>query len=358
MRINPIILFRSQVSNIENGKHICYQPANARLTADTVEFTGKTPKIKVYSSNGRNAVTRLAGQGVTCLCCGKRMIDPSVISEMDSKKLFNGSSHKILKALSYFEKYMKPLEKKVFRLLISLEKEYPEKNLPKLLATKTKDLEAKLIAKQSEIFGEIYDYSKKHLPKEKLTELDGILQRSYDEMYGRVPKATFGRKKFIGLIYKFSKDLEPIHHLKLFELAEKLPSSTTEFDAFIIKYARKNNREIAKRLIGSSVGTIEHIKPRAEGGADSVYNYALECAQDNWERGCSPMIEQIKAHPDMPKNAQKQINQIIRLVNKGKTSVNAEYVIKLKEALYRASGGIIDLDISKLKLDLPLKEIY
>ena len=209
-----------------NNKQSYPQIANAPLLADTVEFTGKVPKV--YSSNGRNAVTRLAGQGVTCLCCGKKMIDPSVISGMDSKKLFNGTSYKILKALGYFEKYMKPLEKKVFRLLVSLEKEYPEKNLSKLLATKTKNLEVKLIAKQSEIFGEIYDYSQKHLPKEKLTELDEILQQSYDEMYGRVPKVTFGRKKFIGQIYKFSKDLGGEHQAKLLEIAERLPSSTTE----------------------------------------------------------------------------------------------------------------------------------
>lgn len=358
MRVSSVSLFRPQVNNFENNKQSYPQVATAPLLADTVEFTGKVPKGKVYSSNGRNAVTRLAGQGVTCLCCGKKMIDPSVISEMDSKKLFNGSSHRILKALGYFEKYMKPMEKKVFHLLISLEKEYPDKSLPKLLATKTKSLEAKLIDKQSKIFGELYCYSVRNFPQEKLTELDAILQQSYDEMYGRVPKTTFGRKKFIGQIYKFSKDLGGEHQAKLLEIAERLPSSTTEFEAFIIKYARKNNREIAVRLLERSVGTIEHIKPRAEGGADSVYNYAIECAQDNWERGCRPMIEQIKMHPDMPQNAQKQVNQIIRLVNKGKTSVNSEYVIRLKEALYRASGGVIDLDISKLKSDLPLTEIY
>ena len=176
MRISPVILFRPQVNNIENNKQSYPQIANAPLLAATVEFTGKVPKV--YSSNGRNAVTRLAGQGVTCLCCGKKMIDPSVISGMDSKKLFNGTSYKILKALGYFEKYMKPLEKKVFRLLVSLEKEYPEKNLSKLLATKTKNLEVKLIAKQSEIFGEIYDYCQKHVPKEKLTELEEMLQQS------------------------------------------------------------------------------------------------------------------------------------------------------------------------------------
>lgn len=325
------------------------------LTADTVSFSGNNTKI--YSSNGRNAVASLASFGVTCLCCGKKMIDPAEVARMDAEGFFKGPSKDILGRLKEFENFMKPLEKRVFKLLTGLQKQYPEKNLPKLLDTKKHDIEAKLIDKQSKIFGKIYDYCTKKLPEAKMEELNTILENTYDEIYSRA-KNTFSRKKFIGLIYKFTRDIEPKHQKKLLELAEKLPSSQDLFEAFVVKYSRKNNREIALRLIQRSVGTIEHIKPRAEDGPDHIYNYAIECAEDNWERGCKPMIEQIQKHPDMPLNAQKQINQIIDLVNDGKSGVDAEYVKQLKEALYRSSGGVIDLDISKLKQDLPPKDIY
>lgn len=356
MNILPIRLnnpYQQNISINSQGNHIQYRKP---LSADTFSFTGNVPKI--YSSNARNAVTRLARQGVTCLCCGKKMIDPNIISEFDAKKMFKGSTENILNTLKQFESYMKPLEKRVFNLLLSLNKEYPDKNLPQLLQTKTKSLEAKLIDKQSKIFGEIYDYSAKNLSPEKMDELNKIFNITYDEIYGRVPKTTFSRKKFIGLIYKYTRGVEPKHETKLLELAEKLPSSNDLYEAFIIKYSRKNSRSIALRLIEKSVATIEHIKPRAEGGENSIYNYAIECAEDNWSRGCRSMITQIQQNPQMPKNAQKQINQIIKLVNEGNTSVNSTYVIKLKEALYRASGGIIDLNISKLKPDLMPKEIY
>ncbi len=325
-------------------------------SCDSFSFTGRLPKV--YSSNAKNAIIGLAKQGVTCLCCGKKMIDPNIIAAFDAKKMFNGKTEDILNTLKQFNSYMKPLEKRVFNLLVSLNKQYPDKNLPQLLQMKTKSIESKLIDKQSQVFGEIWDYSIQNLTPQKMQELNKIFKISYDEMYGRIPKTTFSRKKFISLIYKYSRDLGLQHQAKLLEIAEKLPSSQDQFEAFVIKYSRKNNRNIALRLIEKSVASIEHIKPRAEGGENSIYNYAIECSHDNWTRGCNSMITQIQHNPDMPKNAQKQVNQIIRLVNAGKASVNSTYVIKLKEALYRASGGIIDLNISKLKSDIDPKEIY
>ncbi len=357
MRITPVIsnlfLARKEFKNNHSDYSQYRYPV---LNQDTVSFSAKAPKI--YASNSRNAVTSLAGYGVTCVCCGKKMIDPSVVSRMDADGLFKGPSKNILEVLKQFENYMKPLEKQVFQLLLTLQEQYPEKNLAKLLETKKHDLEAKLIDKQSKVFCKIYEYCRKRVSEEKMEELHTIIQDSYDEMFGRKPKVTFSRKKFIGLIYKFTRNIEPKHQKKLLDMAEKLPSSQDMFEAFIIKYSRKNNREIAHRLIERSIATIEHIKPRAEGGADSIYNYAAECAEDNWARGCRPMIEQIQKHPDMPVNAQKHIDQIISLVNNGNAGVDAKYVQELKGALYRASGGVIDLDISKLKTNLPPKDIH
>ena len=360
MRITPVIsnlfLAKKEFKNNHSDYSQYRYPVLPALDKDTVSFSANVPKI--YASNSRNAVTSLAGYGVTCVCCGKKMIDPSDVARMDAEGLFKGPSKNILEVLKQFEGYMKPLEKRVFNLLLKLQEQYPDKNLAKLLETKKHDLETKLIDKQSRVFDKIHDYCHKRFSEEKMEELNTIIQDSYDEMYGRKPKVTFSRKKFIGLIYKFTRNIEPKHQKKLLDLAEKLPSSQDMFEAFIIKYSRKNNREIAHRLIERSIATIEHIKPRAEGGPDSIYNYAAECEEDNWARGCRPMLEQIQKHPDMPQNAQKHINQIISLVNNGDSGVDAKYVQELKEALYRASGGVIDLDISKLKTDLPPKDIY
>lgn len=356
MRITPVI-FNFAVSNYKNNQNTDYSQYRVPvLKADTCSFKANEFN-KIYSSNARNAVSSLASLGVTCLCCGKKMIDMAEISRMDAEGFFKGQSKDILKRLNDFESYMKPLERRVYHLLLKLQEQYPEKNLPKLLETKKQDIEAKLIKKQVNVFTKISNYCVKYLPGHKVDDLNLILENSYNDIYGN-SKTSFSRKKFIGLIYKFTRDLDAKHQKKLLAIAEKLPTSQNLIEAFIIKYSRKNNREITMRLIQNSIGTIEHIKPRAEGGPDHIYNYAIECAEDNWARSCKPMIEQIQKHPDMPQNAQKQIDQIIDLVNEGKSKVDIEYVRQLKDALYRASGGIIDLDISRLKPDLPRKEIF
>lgn len=346
MRITPL-RFNKALSSYKKNNHTDYSQYRYPVLGDSFTFTGTNP-----APLGRNAVSGLASLGVTCLCCGKKMIDVAEISRLDTSGVFKGQSKDILKALNKFKTYMKPLEKKVYNLLCSLEKEYPEKNLAQLLGTQKNNLEAKLINKQSVIFGNIYEYATKHLSAQKMDEIGEIIQNSYNEIYSNNPTTIFGRKRFIGLIYKYTRDIDPKHQKKLLELAETLPSSKDQFEAFIIKYSRKNNRDIAMRLLERSVGTIEHIKTRADGGADSIYNYALECAEDNWARGCSSMIEQIKKNPSMPQNAQKQINQIIKLINQKRTALPARYIEEIKSGLYRASGGVIDLNISGLKPDL------
>lgn len=312
-------------------------------------FTGKSILIKEYSTNEKKAILDLIRHGVTCLCCGKKMIDPADINNMEKSGFFKQKPEIILKGLKKYEALMPPLERRIYRLLCKLNKKYPNKSFKKLFDTKKADIETKLIDKQSKIFGNIYAYGKKHLSEEKFEQLGSIFQECYDEIYGRKPFVTFSRKKFIGLIYKFTKDLNKKQANKILAIAEKMPSSQDMYEAFIMKYSRKNNKEIVMRLIQRAVGTIEHIKPRADGGSDSIYNYALECANDNWNRSSNPMFLQISKNPKMPANAQKQVNQIIELVNQKKCNVDGKYVHALKDALYRESGEIINLDISKLK---------
>lgn len=311
-------------------------------------FTGKNIS-KEYNTYGKKAIISLIKHGVTCLCCGKKMIDPADISKMEKSGFFKQNPKLILTGLKQYEDLMPSLEKRIYKLLCSLNEKYPNISLKKLLKIKKVDIETKLIDKQSKVFGNIYNYGKKYLSDEKFEQLGEIFQECYDEIYGRKLHTTFSRKKFIGFIYLFTRDLNKKQAKKLISLAEKMPSSKDMYEAFIIKYSRKSNKEIVMRLLQRSVGTIEHIKPKAEDGSDNIYNYALECANDNWNRSSNPMFLQISKNPKMPANAQKQVNQIIELVNQKKCNVDGKYVHALKDALYRESGGIINLDISKLK---------
>ncbi len=345
MLINNITYNINHSERFKNNRNDYSQYRGPVLTGnDTFSFTGGSLK----NLTGKKAITSLASLDVPCFCCGRKLIDKAEIDKLEAAGIFKEKSGVILKHLDKYQSFMHPIEKKIFNLLKQLNKKYPQKTLSQLLQSQTGTIEASLIKKQSKVFGQVYEYCKKHLDADKLEKFTEIINESYREIYKQVPDTTFSRKKFIGLTYKNIQDLSRRHQKNLIKIAEKLPSSEDETDAFIMKYSRKKSREIAIRLISKSIGTVEHIKPKAEGGADSIYNYALECGFDNWARGNAPMFTLIKDHPDMPQNAQKQADRIIELVNRKKCSLDYNYVLRYAEALKRATGGIIDIDTSKL----------
>lgn len=346
MRVAPILF--SNISNISGKnpaivRHTQYEPVGL----DTFSFSGK-----INTPGGRNSVLKLAENGVGCFCCGRAVIPSSEINRFDSLKFFKRNTHILLNTLQKYKKFMDPQDKKILATLQELHEKYPEKSLKKLLECESTNVQAKLIERQSYVFSEIYDYCVKNLPEEKCNELGEIFQASYNEMYGLQTKSTFSRKRFLGLMYKFTRGLEPKHETKILDIAKNLPTSKNSYEAFVVKYSRKTNREIFLKLIQKRQATIEHIKPRGDGGADNVLNYALECAECNWERGNNSMLTQIEKNPKMPENVQKQINKIISLIKRGETQLGEKYLEGIKEAFCRESGGVIDLDISALKKEI------
>ena len=315
-------------------------------------FTGgaEIPDSYMRQILERSAVVSLAKYGVVCPCCGNKMIDPRKLNNYLTKGTFQQSTPIVIKILDKYTPCMKKNEKMVFSTIKELHKKYPNHTLPDLLNEIKKNSEFVLIEKQSKIFGKLYDYTKKHLSNEKLEELNGLIQKSYEEMYNPSSHSVFGRKKFIGLITRFAGDISEKDRDKLVEIAEQLPSSKDDIAAFVVKYSRSSNEEIAERLLRPSTATIEHVKPRANNGEDSIYNYAAECAADNWEKGDTPVYEQVKKHPSMARNVQIHINQIIKLIKSKKVPklITPEYVEKISDTFEKESGNSIKIDRSSL----------
>lgn len=347
MRISPILnRYFSHRRQVENN-HTDYSRYRLPVSTDSYSFSGRVPKAN-YTSNARNAVLQLAEHGIGCFCCGKQTIPTSEINALESSGFYQSGSDNILKGLNKYKRFMKPLEKRVYNTLSKLHEQNPELSLKKLLEIEVSNINAKLIKKQSKVFNAIRKYAVKNLPEEKIKQLDEIFKDTFDEIHGRKSNKTFSRKAFIGLMYKFTRNVDPNQEKKILELAEGLPSSQNSYEAFIIKYSRKNNREIALRLIQKKQATIEHIKTKAEGGTDDIENFALECAECNWTRGSRPMFIQIRENPNMPRHAQKETEKIIRLIKQGKSPVTPDYLRGLKGSFSRESGGIIELDLNKL----------
>ena len=80
------------------------------------------------------------------------------------------------------------------------------------------------------------------------------------------------------------------------ETAYFLPTSNTSKNAFVVKYSDRSHDEISKRLVRSSLQTIEHIHPESDGGENNISNFMLASASVNNLRGNMPFKKFIKRY--------------------------------------------------------------
>ena len=137
---------------------------------------------------------------------------------------------------------------------------------------------------------------------------------------------------------------------QLQKLADSLPTSKNSTDAFIVKYAGQSSSKVGARLLKLSVGTIEHVKPQANGGRDRVENYLLECGECNHTRGDVSLHDWVEAHPEMKENTQKYMDEVIEKINNGELDKELDnYPNAVKGALKEQSKGSLTYDTSALK---------
>ncbi len=128
-----------------------------------------------------------------------------------------------------------------------------------------------------------------------------------------------------------------------------LPTSESSKNAFVVKYSKRSQIEITRRLFIASTGTIEHVTPASMGGANSIGNFLLTCASGNRYRENMPFVEYIKRHTSIPKYAQLYIDNIIEEIHNGNLQGNETYPYKIKRKLYEESKGRILLSLSSYK---------
>ena len=131
-----------------------------------------------------------------------------------------------------------------------------------------------------------------------------------------------------------------------------MPTSQNDVSAFVVKYSERSHKEIGERLVKLSVGTIEHIHPRSEGGRNVPGNYMLECGGCNHERQSIPLGDWVDAHPEMKENSQKYIDEVIKRINKGEMKGFSFYPEAVAKTLYNQSNGKLNLKVEGIKTDV------
>ncbi|MBR6298531.1 MAG: hypothetical protein IKR34_04740, partial [Candidatus Gastranaerophilales bacterium] len=128
-----------------------------------------------------------------------------------------------------------------------------------------------------------------------------------------------------------------------------LPTSESSKNAFIVKYSKRKQTEITRRLFIASTGSIEHIIPHSEGGVNSIGNFLLTSASGNRYRENMSLVNYIKRYTKIPQYCQKYIDDIIEVIHSGGLKGNETYPYKIKERLMEASQGRIMISLSKYK---------
>lgn len=305
----------------------------------------------------RRELKNLFNFHIPCPCCGLEMLHPDIYTKLLENKKLSGNASEVIPILEPFESIMHPVERQVFNMFKSLAIKYPDKNFQEFLLMKKDIHELALVKIQSSIFNKISFY-RRILPKKTARALRKLIIKTNDIIFDPEPQKPFSRRIFIHKLKNICKNInENTPTLngggrsgcikdEIIKIARKLPRSSDEVCAFVVKNARKSSKIIALNLVHPAVGTFEHLQPKCMNGENNSLNFALECTYCNNSRHHFPLKTQIEENPYMPENAQIQIDKLISLCKKG--LCKPEYVQNLKTIFYYHSEGLIDLDISRL----------
>ena len=353
MKILPVFNnFIRQKVIIQNNQ---YDYSEQRLSlfknpiSDTFEknisFNGSPESV----NPSRAPLEKIYKHNLTCLCCGRVMIEPKKIAELEKSGVLKLNSAEAVKYLEKYRNNMHSVEQQVFDILKEQSKLYPYLNFQQILNIIKPEYEKPLIKTQFGIFKMIEKACDNIDPKLKQNVANLIQEEKSLILSGN---NHFRRKRFVR---KFEQIFEGTSNTALKEhlirLANKLPTSYEDKNAFVVKYSSYPSEAIGIRLLSYSICTIEHVLPKNRDGENHIFNYIPECMRCNSFRQDRKMTQQLEEHPEMFANAQILMDRLIDFANKGKLS--KLYIVRIKQRIEEESEGLLDLDISKL--DIPEK---
>lgn len=284
----------------------------------------------------------------------------------EQSKLIAHNSAYMIKAITSLNPDFQPIERSVFNELKALSKIYPEETFYEILnrpEVKAKYLKS-LKQKQMNILHNI-DVLKEDLPRRYQFAIDDCINKA-EEIFTNEQDVIIHKRKRV--IEMFELALDRIKTNKtaktIIEEINELPNSQTDVDAFMIKSSQKTSNSLAETLVTRTRSTREHVVPKhrvGHNGENSIHNYIYLCSKCNVKRKMTEYSKFVEEHPEMPKNTQRQVDTMIRYINKGDLIGYDDWPNKIKIALNMESGatkkhnGKIDVNIGMLDIDSAMR---
>lgn len=309
-----------------------------------MEQSDKPKSTKMDTGKG-NALKRL--KNITCPYTGIRMISGSEMGVIEERLKGCRNVKEKIYLFSKYAKNMQPVEHHVFDRITYFLDSNPEKGIMDFFSCNYPDHLAKLKLEELKVIDSV-DTRSTLLSTQTQMDLRRETTNCRNQILGGSNGVFFKRKSFLTSLEGITarnpyekRVLSDIMNLALF-----LPTSGSSENAFVIKYSRRDEDEILRRLIMGSVATIEHVKPHSLGGENEISNFLLVSNNGNKYRENVPLSVYIDRHPGIPEYCQTYIEEIMDNIQKGRLRGNEDYPYKIRKTLFEESEGRILLDLS------------
>lgn len=284
---------------------------------------------------------------ITCPYRGIKIIPSDSLKGFEKGLSKCKTAEDAIKLLSPYKNNMLKTEKAVYSIFNDFIKLNPDDNLQTCLQMIKTNCLTKLKLEEFEVLDDVDMLSRKLSPQTAL-KLRAKTTKCRQIIISNSTRDTFKRKTFLSSLEEIipnENEKEIFNNIK--NKALFLPTSESSRNAFVVKYAKRKQPEIARRMFIASTGSIEHIIPASLGGMNTIGNFLYTSASGNRYRENMPLNDYIKRFPKIPKYMQQYIDDIIREIHNGNLKGNETYPYKIKKKLLEASEGRILISLAK-----------
>lgn len=288
-------------------------------------------------------------KNITCPYRGIKIIPSEMIKGFEKKLETCMTAGEAVEIISRYQDHFLEVEKDMFAIFCDFASINPEDNLQNCLQMIKTNCLTRLKLEEMEVLDEV-DALTRRLSANTALIIRAKTTACRQIILSSLSQDTFKRKIFLKSLEEVvpkENEREIFNDIK--NKALFLPTSESSKNAFVVKYSKRTQMEIVRRLFIASTGSIEHVTPASEGGLNTIGNFLLTTASGNRYRENMPLIEYIKRHPKIPKYMQMYINDVIREIHNGNMCGNETYPYKIKNKLFEESQGRIAISLSAYK---------
>jgi len=288
-------------------------------------------------------------KGIICPYRGIKIIPSDTIKTFEKGLSKCKTAIDAVNLLAPYQDNMLPTEKAIYAIFKDFADLTPDDNLENCLQMIKVNSLTRLKLEEMEVLDDVDMLTRKLSPHTAL-RIRGETTKCRQLIISNSKQDNFKRKTFLGSLDQIiPKDNEREIFNDIKNKALFLPTSESSRNAFIVKYSKRKQIEIVRRLFIASTGSIEHITPASLGGMNAIGNFLLTSASGNRYRENMRLVDYIKRHPKIPQYMQMYIDSIVNEIHNGNLEGNETYPYKIKKKLMEESEGRIMISLSGYK---------